>query len=185
TLGCVHRTAAPVAHQARTGNVRKMTAAQAYAEVERLTRRRARNFAYGIMVLPREKRRAIAAIYAFARRVDDVADGELPVDEKREQLEQVRAALSSPGGDAMSVALVADVPGRARPCLSAGGPRAASLAGWSKLVVRLDVRRALPRHARTDRGARLRRLRRTAATVRADEAADRRRRSAAMKAAVV
>jgi len=47
-----------------------MTTEQAYAEVERLTRRRARNFAYGIMVLPREKRRAIAAIYAFARRVE-------------------------------------------------------------------------------------------------------------------
>ena len=31
---------------------------QAYAEVERVTRARAKNFAYGIMVLPREKRRA-------------------------------------------------------------------------------------------------------------------------------
>jgi phytoene synthase len=82
-----------------------VTTAQAYAEVERLTRRRARNFAYGIMVLPREKRRAIAAIYAFARRVDDVADGELPPDQKREQLEQIRAGLHGPSGDAMSVAL--------------------------------------------------------------------------------
>ena len=61
-----------------------MTTEQAYAEVERLTRRRARNFAYGIMVLPREKRRAISAIYAFARRVDDVADGaDLPADENK------------------------------------------------------------------------------------------------------
>src|SRR5262249_58652674 len=34
----------------------------AYAEVERLTRQRARNFAYGIMLLPRPKRRAIAAV---------------------------------------------------------------------------------------------------------------------------
>jgi phytoene synthase len=83
-----------------------MTTAQAYAEVERLTRRRARNFAYGIMVLPREKRRAIAAIYAFARRVDDVADAaDLPPDEKREQLGRLRAGLDSPGDDAMSVAL--------------------------------------------------------------------------------
>ena len=48
-----------------------MNAAQAYAEVERITRRRARNFAYGIMILPRAKRQAIAAIYAFAREVDD------------------------------------------------------------------------------------------------------------------
>jgi phytoene synthase len=83
-----------------------MTADRAYAEVERLTRRRARNFAYGIMVLPREKRRAIAAIYAFARRVDDIADGELDVDEKRAGLHQLRARLEGePGEDAMFVAL--------------------------------------------------------------------------------
>jgi phytoene synthase len=103
-----------------------MTAAEAYAEVERLTRRRARNFAYGIMVLPREKRRAIAAIYAFARRVDDVADGDLPVSEKRAQLELARAALSSTGVDAMSIAL-ADarsrfpIPDRALHALVDGG----------------------------------------------------------------
>jgi len=83
-----------------------MTAERAYAEVERLTRRRARNFAYGIMVLPREKRRAIAAIYAFARRVDDVADGDLPVEEKRAHLDELRAQLdAAPGDDAMLVAL--------------------------------------------------------------------------------
>ena len=83
-----------------------MNTDQAYAEVERLTRKRARNFAYGIMVLPREKRRAIAAIYAFARRVDDVADGDLPAAEKRTRLEGLRAALDAPPGeDAMLVAL--------------------------------------------------------------------------------
>jgi 15-cis-phytoene synthase len=83
-----------------------MTADHAYAEVERITRSRARNFAYGIMVLPRDKRRAIAAIYAFARRVDDVADGELPVEEKRTRLEELRAQLDArPGDDAMFVAL--------------------------------------------------------------------------------
>ena len=38
---------------------------QAYAEVQRVTRERAKNFAYGIMILPREKRRAIAAVYAL------------------------------------------------------------------------------------------------------------------------
>jgi len=37
-----------------------VTVADAYAEVERVTRRRARNFAYGIMVLPKAKRTAIA-----------------------------------------------------------------------------------------------------------------------------
>jgi 15-cis-phytoene synthase len=83
-----------------------MTIDAAYVEVERLTRKRARNFAYGIMVLPREKRRAIAAIYAFARRVDDIADGPLSTSEKREQLRSLRAALNvEPGDDAMLVAL--------------------------------------------------------------------------------
>jgi len=83
-----------------------VTAERAYAEVERLTRRRARNFAYGIMVLPREKRRAIAAIYAFARRVDDVADGDLESEEKRRRLNELRAQLdAAPGDDAMLVAL--------------------------------------------------------------------------------
>jgi phytoene synthase len=83
-----------------------VTANQAYAEVQRLTRKRARNFAYGIMVLPRDKRRAIAAIYAFARRVDDVADGDLTSEEKRRRLEQLAAALDAPAADdPMQVAL--------------------------------------------------------------------------------
>jgi phytoene synthase len=83
-----------------------MTAERAYAEVERLTRQRARNFAYGIMVLPREKRRAIAAIYAFARRVDDVADGDLDPERKRALLQELDASLDAePGDDAMLVAL--------------------------------------------------------------------------------
>jgi phytoene synthase len=82
-----------------------MTVDEAYAEVLAVTRREAKNFAYGIMVLPRAKRRAIAAIYAFARAVDDAADGELPVAEKRVRLEGLRASLDSAPTDATSVAL--------------------------------------------------------------------------------
>jgi phytoene synthase len=82
-----------------------MTVEEAYAVVERVTRARAKNFAYGIMVLPKEKRRAIASIYAFAREVDDVADGTLPADEKRRRLEALRASLDASPADAMSVAL--------------------------------------------------------------------------------
>jgi phytoene synthase len=79
---------------------------QAYAEVERITRERARNFAYGIMVLPKAKRRAIAAIYAFAREVDDIADGDAPPEEKRARLEELHRRLDSPSEDqAMWVAL--------------------------------------------------------------------------------
>jgi phytoene synthase len=82
-----------------------MSVEAAYAEVERLTRREARNFAYGIRVLPKEKRQAISAIYAFARRVDDVADGELPVEAKRERLQALGAALDAPPADPIFVAL--------------------------------------------------------------------------------
>src|SRR6201993_1049571 len=82
-----------------------MSVQEAYAEVGRITRREAKNFAYGIMVLPKAKRQAIAAIYAYARRVDDVADGGLPPDEKRAELEELRAALDEDGADPVFVAL--------------------------------------------------------------------------------
>jgi len=82
-----------------------MSVEAAYAEVGRITRREAKNFAYGIMVLPRAKRQAIAAIYAFARTVDDVADGELPPEEKRARLEELRAALGEDPADPVFVAL--------------------------------------------------------------------------------
>ena len=81
------------------------TVDQAYSDVQRVTRARAKNFAYGIMVLPREKRRAIAAIYAFAREVDDVADGGLPLAEKRRRLEALRTQLDAPPEDSTFVAL--------------------------------------------------------------------------------
>jgi phytoene synthase len=82
-----------------------VTVDDAYAEVLRVTRERAKNFAYGVMVLPRDKRRAIAAIYAFAREVDDVADGDLPAKEKRARLEVLRARLDAAPLSAMEIAL--------------------------------------------------------------------------------
>src|SRR5207237_10662777 len=99
----------------------------AYAEVERLTRQRARNFAYGIMLLPRPKRRAIAAVYAFARRVDDIADGPLPDDEKHVLLEQLRGRLEGPPGEEAMFVALADarqrfsIPGEALSALIDGG----------------------------------------------------------------
>lgn len=45
-----------------------------YAWCLDVTRRRARNFYYGFLLLPAEKRRAICAIYAFMRRCDDLSD---------------------------------------------------------------------------------------------------------------
>jgi phytoene synthase len=82
----------------------------AYAEVARITRREARNFAWGIAVLPRPKRLAVAALYAFARRVDDFADDpSLSAGERRRGLEACREAVGAlpeaPGDDAVLVAL--------------------------------------------------------------------------------
>lgn len=84
-----------------------ITVEEAYAQVERLTRARARNFAYGIMLLPKWKRRAVAAIYAFAREVDDIADHpRLDDDEKRRRLEVLRVRIEGdPGQEPMLVAL--------------------------------------------------------------------------------
>src|SRR5262249_27765421 len=47
----------------------------AYDACRSITRHRAANFYYGIRLLPPQKRLALCAIYAFARRADDVADG--------------------------------------------------------------------------------------------------------------
>jgi phytoene synthase len=77
----------------------------AYEDVLRITRREAKNFAYGIMVLPRAKRRAIAAVYAYARRVDDVADGDESREAKRAGLEALRVALDGSPSDPVFVAL--------------------------------------------------------------------------------
>jgi phytoene synthase len=70
--------------------------AEAYLEVEAITRREARNFSYGIRLLRPPERRALSAIYALARRLDDIGDGELPPEQKREALEGARGELSDP-----------------------------------------------------------------------------------------
>ena len=61
-------------------------------------------------VLPRPKRQAVAALYAFARRVDDIADDpDLPAQERRARLEACREAVealpAAPDGDPVLVAL--------------------------------------------------------------------------------
>jgi 15-cis-phytoene synthase len=67
----------------------------AYGHCEAVTRREAANFFYGIRLLPRERRRAMCAVYAFARRVDDIGDGELAAEEKLRRLDAEERALES------------------------------------------------------------------------------------------
>jgi phytoene synthase len=65
----------------------------AYRHCERVVRVRARNFAYGIRLLPPARRRALSAVYAFARRIDDIGDGDGPAARRLAELSEARAAL--------------------------------------------------------------------------------------------
>ena len=85
-----------------------MDVEQAYAECERITREQARNFAWGIRLLPPVKRRALSAVYAMARRIDDIGDGDLPEAEKLHRLAEARKHATAPDAgcdDAVQVAL--------------------------------------------------------------------------------
>jgi squalene synthase HpnD len=80
----------------------------AYRHCERIVRARARNFSYGIRLLPAPKRRALSAVYAFARRVDDIGDGDGPAARRLARLAEAREALRRPepaAGDLVIVAL--------------------------------------------------------------------------------
>ncbi|MDP9094204.1 MAG: squalene/phytoene synthase family protein [Actinomycetota bacterium] len=68
----------------------------AYAECERITREQARNFSWGIRLLPEPKRMALSAVYALARRIDDIGDGTLPAEEKLRLLADARAGAIAP-----------------------------------------------------------------------------------------
>jgi 15-cis-phytoene synthase len=86
-----------------------VNADDAYAQCEQITWEQARNFAYGIRLLPAGKRRALAAVYAYARRIDDIGDGDLPAAEKTAQLEaardQVHALVAAAHGEGPAGAL--------------------------------------------------------------------------------
>jgi phytoene synthase len=59
----------------------------------RLTSVHATNFYYSFVFLPAEKRRAIEAVYAFARRGDDITDSHLAREDAAAEIVRYRAAL--------------------------------------------------------------------------------------------
>ena len=64
-----------------------LTLARAYAACRAIARREAKNFYYAFIALPKPRRNAICAIYAFMRRADDLADDESHSrDERRRSL---------------------------------------------------------------------------------------------------
>jgi phytoene synthase len=70
------------------------TVHDAYTQCESITREQARNFYYGIRLLPTGKRNALCAVYALARIVDDIGDGELEAESKLAGLAEIRRSLA-------------------------------------------------------------------------------------------
>ncbi len=84
-----------------------MDAAAAYAHCEHITRTEAGNFYWGIRLLPGPKRRALCAVYALAREIDDIGDGDLPTETKAKALGEARERLADIGPDADQPVLAA------------------------------------------------------------------------------
>jgi len=68
---------------------------QAYAETRRIARRSRSSFYAGMSLLPADRREALYAVYALARRIDDVADGDLQPGAKLEALVRLRGDLAA------------------------------------------------------------------------------------------
>ena len=67
-----------------------LTPDAAFERCMAITQREAKNFYYGIRLLRPPKRRAMAALYAFARYIDDIGDGDAPPEVKLSQLASLR-----------------------------------------------------------------------------------------------
>jgi phytoene synthase len=83
----------------------------AYSVCRGITRAAAKNFYYAFLVLPKSKRQALCAVYAFMRRCDDIADDPGMAFQERQQRLQTwldalhRAQLGYPTDDPVLLAL--------------------------------------------------------------------------------
>ncbi len=83
----------------------------AYSVCKGITRTAAKNFYYAFLVLPRRKREALCAVYAFMRRCDDITDdATLSIAERKQKLDAWldglhRAQQGQPTDDAILLAL--------------------------------------------------------------------------------
>src|SRR5471032_3564293 len=106
----------PMADEQRDGVAppNSVEIAAAYAECERIMKSAAKNFSYGIRLLAPAKRGALAAVYALARRIDDIGDGTLPDDEKLRLLDDARRDIKSIGVPTSDLVLLAIADAAAR-----------------------------------------------------------------------
>jgi phytoene synthase len=95
----------------------------AYSVCKGITRRSAKNFYYAFLVLPRRKREALCAVYAFMRLCDDITDDpKLSLADRRQKLDiwldaLHRAQQGQPTDDAILLALT---DAQRRYCIPAG-----------------------------------------------------------------
>jgi 15-cis-phytoene synthase len=81
--------------QRTLGSLRRRPDA-AYDACRRIAQASGSSFYAGMRLLPADRRDAIFAVYALARRIDDVADGDLPPEAKLARLDAIRAQLEAP-----------------------------------------------------------------------------------------
>ena len=82
-----------------------------------LTREQAANFYYGMRLLGPRKRAALFAVYAFARRIDDIGDGTLPVERRARAARRTRRELlGSAAGRTISCSSRSPMRARASDC---------------------------------------------------------------------
>src|SRR6185437_3092940 len=85
--------------------------AVAYSVCRSIARTSAKNFYYAFLALPKPKRQALCAVYAFMRTCDDIADNEgMPIRVRRQKLytwldDFLRAHGGRPTGDPVLMAL--------------------------------------------------------------------------------
>ncbi|HEX6762321.1 MAG TPA: squalene/phytoene synthase family protein [Gaiellaceae bacterium] len=75
----------------------------AYEDCRRLTRSSGSSFYAGMRLLDPERRRAMFAIYALARRIDDIADGSLSREAKLRHIDELRGALHRADPDELTL----------------------------------------------------------------------------------
>ena len=79
--------------------------------VSNIVKKSGTSFYWGMRFLPKNKREAMFAVYAFCRIVDDIADGKLSLDEKKLQLDEWKKIMNGlyqddvPGNNTVAFAL--------------------------------------------------------------------------------
>ncbi|MCG8585689.1 MAG: squalene/phytoene synthase family protein, partial [Pirellulales bacterium] len=105
-----HRSPRTVGDYPLSDTLRPTSLDASYRHCAAMSRRSASNFWFAFYLLPREKRLAMCALYAFLRKTDDLGDSDEPVDVRRAAIdawrEQLAAAECGNARDAVFPALM-------------------------------------------------------------------------------